>query len=101
MHPKIKDGVILSMVAALLFLPFAAAGAVSQEAFVDDQPDALKIGVDVLLVRPLGIVSTAVGSALYLISLPFCMLSGDTSTPWEKLVVEPARFTFNRPVGKF
>ena len=101
MRPVVKQRIVFSIIAALVLVPFASVDAVSQDPFVDDQPDSVKMAVDILVARPLGLASTVLGSVVYIVALPFSALGGDTRTPWEKLVVDPARFTFKRPVGKF
>ncbi len=67
----------------------------------DKQVDTAKMAADTVLVRPLGIVSTALGFGLFVISVPFAALGGNTGEAWHNLVVRPAKFTFNRPLGEF
>lgn len=64
------------------------------------RPDAVSIVADFLIARPLGLVATVVGSTFYVVAFPFAALAGDIHTPAEILVGEPARFTFNRPLGQ-
>lgn len=56
---------------------------------------------DTLIARPIGLVTTVVGSAVYVVSLPFSLLGGNEKQAREKLVKEPAAFTFARPLGEF
>ena len=56
--------------------------------------------LDAVLIRPIGLVTTVAGSAIYTISLPFSLLGGNEHEAREKLVLEPARYTFNRPLGE-
>ena len=56
---------------------------------------------DALVARPIGLVTTVVGSAVYLVSLPFSLLGGNEKQAREKLVYEPTAFTFKRPLGEF
>ena len=55
---------------------------------------------DLLLSRPGGLVATAVGAAVLVVTLPFSLLSGTTNEAAQKLVVEPADHTFRRPLGE-
>jgi hypothetical protein len=55
--------------------------------------------VDGLLVRPLGLVATVFGVAAWVVTLPFSALGGNVGEATEDLIVEPARFTFVRPLG--
>jgi hypothetical protein len=59
------------------------------------------IPVDVLVVRPLGLVATAVGTAVFVVGLLFSIPSGSVNYTAQKLIVEPFKFTFTRPVGEF
>jgi len=56
---------------------------------------------DVIVARPVGLVATVVGSAAYVVSLPFSLLGGNEKQAREKLVKEPTAFTFKRPLGEF
>jgi hypothetical protein len=56
---------------------------------------------DALLVRPLGIVAIVLGAGLFIISLPFSLLGQNVGEAGSKLVVDPATFTFVRPLGEF
>ena len=56
---------------------------------------------DVLIARPIGMATTVVGSAIYVVSLPFSLLGGNEKQAREKLVKEPTEFTFKRPLGEF
>jgi hypothetical protein len=66
-----------------------------------DQDTAGLMIADALVVRPLGIVSTVFGGALFIVSLPFSALGGNTGEAFERLVADPARFTFARELGAF
>jgi hypothetical protein len=57
--------------------------------------------VDLLLIRPLGIASTILGSVLYVVSLPLTLPTGTADVAGEKFVKEPVQFTFIRPLGQF
>ena len=57
--------------------------------------------VDALVARPIGLITTVAGSAVYAISLPFSLFGGNEENAREKLVKEPARYTFKRPLGEF
>ena len=56
---------------------------------------------DTLIARPIGLLTTVAGSAIYVVSLPFSLLGGNEEMAREKLVKEPASYTFKRPLGEF
>ncbi len=72
--------------------------AVSGPAFAGDPLD---IPVDVLIIRPVTLVGTVIGTALFIVSLPFAIPSGSVKTTAQKLVAEPFKCTFTRPLGDF
>ena len=55
---------------------------------------------DLFLVRPVSIVATVVGTACFLVGLPFSATGGNVKDSYDKLVVKPAKFTFDRPLGE-
>jgi len=62
---------------------------------------AASMVADVLIARPAGFVGTILGSAVFVLALPFAALSGNVKPVAETLVVDPFKFTFTRPVGDF
>jgi hypothetical protein len=54
---------------------------------------------DFLLLRPLGIVGTAIGTASFIVSIPFSLLGRNVGAAFKALVAKPAKFTFARPLG--
>ena len=86
------------VIATMIGMTFAGAAgaAVIGE---DQQVTAGKMAADALIVRPLGFVATVLGSVLFVVSLPFSALGGNVGEVGQRLVVDPAMFTFKRPVG--
>jgi hypothetical protein len=58
------------------------------------------MALDLALARPIGLGATVLGTVVFLVGLPFELLAGNVSDPARKLIVEPARFTFTRPLGE-
>jgi hypothetical protein len=56
---------------------------------------------DVVVVRPVSFVATVLGSVFFVVALPFAAASKSTKDTANVLVVEPAEYTFTRPVGDF
>ena len=72
----------------------------STSAFADIDEGLITIG-DLVISRPVGIVVTVLGSAVFIVSLPFALTSGSVKDTADVLVGEPFRFTFTRPLGNF
>ncbi len=100
MHKIRKQSMILLLIAAMIFIPFGTS-ALAQSKTMDNNVSAEAMTADLLVIRPLGIVATVVGSAIFIVSLPFSALGGNTKTACRKLVQDPAKFTFKRPLGDF
>lgn len=89
-------------VAALIL----ALGAAPAPTFADD-PGTISgdkgtdMLVDLLVMRPLGIVATAVGAVAFVVALPFTIPSDSVDASARELVGKPAQYTFSRPLGEF
>ncbi len=62
--------------------------------------DPVEITADVILVRPVCLAATVVGSAVWVLGLPIAALSKSVKTSGKALVVKPAQATFTRPLGE-
>ena len=91
---------IIGVIAALIIMPFATT-VQAQDYFEAREPGGGAMMYDTIVVRPVGIVATAVGSIFWLVSLPFSISGDNVDMATEKLVKEPAAYTFKRPLGEF
>jgi hypothetical protein len=90
-----KKVVIVALVVLTLIttsVPALAAGGASV---------AAAMVADVIIARPAGFVGTILGSAVFILALPFAALSRSVEPVAQTLVVDPFKFTFTRPVGDF
>jgi hypothetical protein len=69
-------------------------------AFADFDEAFLAVG-DLALARPGGLAALVIGSAAFIVALPFAATSGSIKQTADTLVVGPFNFTFTRPVGDF
>ena len=58
------------------------------------------IATDALVARPLGLAATLLGTAIFIVSLPFSLPSKSSDEAAHKLIAEPATYTFARPLGQ-
>jgi hypothetical protein len=92
---------LASLVLAATVMISASAATARGESIYDDTPSAGEMIFDLVLLRPLGLVATAIGAGVYVVALPIALMRGEgPSEPAEQLVVGPARFTFTRPLGR-
>jgi hypothetical protein len=94
-----KSAAILLMCLMMMGSAAWAAGGTSQLGYDDEA--AARMAADALVVRPIGIAATVIGGALFIVSLPFSALGGNTGEAFDYLVADPARFTFTRKLGEF
>jgi hypothetical protein len=88
------------LVVALLLAAQSASAAAQQNETLSGDP-ASDMVIDVLLVRPLGVVGTVLGVALTVVALPFTLPSGSVESSARTLILAPADYTFKRPLGEF
>ncbi len=69
--------------------------------YYDDalEPTAGEMLADTVLVRVPMFVATVVGVVTFVVTLPFSALGGNVDEAGRTLVLEPARYTFMRPLG--
>lgn len=96
------------LIIGLVMLPFAATAATNDanadevQRYADDVESGPEVmTIDLVLLRPLGLVATVCGSVIFLVSSPFSAIGGNSQEAWDKLVAEPAQYTFQRPLGHF
>lgn len=94
----VRRGVVAVVIALSLVAATPALAAVNDEA---STPSATAMAFDVAVVRPVSLVATVAGTGLFIVSLPFSLLGHNTDKAGERLVAEPAKYTFARPLGNF
>lgn len=92
-----------ALVAAALVVGSANAQSDSSSPYNDSLDNSASAGAmafDLIVVRPISLVATVLGSGLFILSLPLVLIQRDAPVAAaNKLVVEPARYTFDRPLG--
>ncbi|MDS4026880.1 MAG: hypothetical protein RKO25_07855 [Candidatus Contendobacter sp.] len=98
MYQMITKRGAASILAATLTLGAGLAGAEDQS----PQPPATAdtTAADLLIARPGGLAATVLGTAVFVVGLPFTLINGSTGQAAQKLVVDPAQYTFTRPLGQ-
>ncbi len=81
-------------VAILLVLPIE-----SQAARFEEKPGAFTMVADLLVARPIGLVMLGIGSAAWVVTLPFSLFGGNPIDSSAELVFKPAREVFVRCLG--
>jgi hypothetical protein len=107
MQRHTRSGIAAILVVCLLFpvsVAYAAtAGAMREASALEirrQEPRAETMIFDFLVLRPFGLIGTAIGTAAFIVSLPFSLPTKSADEAAQKLVVDPAKFTFARPLGQ-
>lgn len=97
MNPTIIPTRAILILAATLMFVLHPAGAEDRS-----EPDvtAGAAATDLLVARPGGVAATVLGAAIFVVGLPFTLISGSTEQAAQTLVVQPANYTFSRPLGQ-
>ena len=100
-RPRMQSGVAL-LVAMLLLCATSLVQAAEDGYYTAraENVSAESIIADGLLLRPGGLIATVVGSAVFVITLPFSIPTKSVDKAAQKLIVDPARYTFVRPLGQ-
>ena len=91
---------IILIPALVLAVGVPPALALDQEQ-ITREPTGNEILADGLIARPLALIATVIGAAAFVVILPFTIPSKSTDRAAAILVAEPARYTFQRPIGQF
>lgn len=94
MFASLKKTILVLTTLVLVALPLH-----SQAQEIDESPSAAAMVFDGLIVRPITLVATVVGTAIWVVTLPFSLLGGNAGDAAETLVLTPAEATFIRCLG--
>ncbi len=84
---------------ALMIACLMVPQALLAQSAVDDSPNEWAMVGDLFVARPIGLVLTVGGAAVWLVSLPFTLLAGHAGEAAETLIVGPGATTFMRCLG--
>jgi hypothetical protein len=91
---------IVTLLLILFLVTTVGAPALAEEYEEGSEVTAASMIGDFLVLRPLGFAATVVGTVFAVITTPFTHAAGQDELAKEKLIQEPADFTFKRPLGK-
>jgi hypothetical protein len=95
-----KKRPIAFILLCIFLLTITLSPALAQDSETDSDITAASMIGDLFVLRPLGLVATILGTAFFLVTLPITAGVGNTEVAGERLVKDPGKFTFNRPLGK-
>ncbi len=94
---SIKVSVVFVLISSLIFAPcLTSAQDLEREISKSTVGNTF---LDAVIYRPVGLIAIPVGAVLFVITIPFSAISSSVGTSFEKLVAQPAKYTFVRPLG--
>lgn len=99
MRFKQKTLIVVLISLFLVFVPCARV--MADPSMMANEIYAEGIVLDVLICRPAGMVASMLGTTFFVVSLPFALPARSIHTTAKKLVVNPFKWTFIRPLGQF
>ena len=84
---------------AFVVMVFTALPGISFAETITERPSGMEMSADLVLVRPAMLVTTILGTGVFIVSLPFSALGGNVGEAGETLVWTPFKATFLRCLG--
>jgi len=85
---------------SMTYVPGAFAASSDYSDTIEPERTGGTMMADTFLIRPFMLAGTVVGLATFIVTLPFSALGGNVGEAGNTLVVEPAKYTFVRPLGE-
>jgi hypothetical protein len=102
MQKSIRKPVSYLLAVTLLFssMAYVPGAFAASSSSIESERTGGTMMADTLLVRPFMLAGTVIGLATFIVTLPFSALGGNVGEAGNTLVVEPAKYTFIRPLGE-
>ena len=82
-------------------LHFPASATFAQEHGTISGDRSTDMALDLIVVRPIGLVASVIGTAVFVPALPLTLPSGSAGETAHEWIAAPLEYTFNRPLGNF
>ena len=98
----ITRGIVIAILLGFVGAPLMAWAQDDMDDMDDlNEPTGTDITFDLMIARPLGFASTALGASLFVVTLPFAVATGSADNTAKALVAKPYNFTFVRDLGEY
>jgi len=85
----------------VIYASVASASSDMRYGNLNGKPTSGEMLADAAMVRPGMLFTTLVTTGVFIVTLPFSALGGNVGEAGKTLVVDPAKYTFIRPLGRF
>jgi len=94
---ELKRIFLLLLTLSLVITGLCSTGWAADNTFGKNDPCAHEMAaLDILLARPIGVIAGIVGSAIFVVSLPFTIPAGGVRDAADIFIVRPFQFSFVR-----
>jgi hypothetical protein len=90
---------LMAALSIVLFLGVSAPGTAVANDSGTESGDDVSIILDLVILRPVGLVATVAGTLIFVGSLPISLPTLSVGKAFNALVVNPAKYTFVRELG--
>jgi len=90
---------IITSLSLALFLAVSLPGAVQANELGTEQGDDISVLLDLVVLRPIGLIGLVAGTVIYVAAIPFTLPTGNIKKSFRALVERPAAYTFTRELG--
>jgi hypothetical protein len=97
----VKRLIMILLVLGLLAPVSNYASAAGESKRASSKPSAAAIAADLILLRPVGLIGTLLGTCGFVVTLPVTIPLKKVDSIGQDLVIAPFHYTFERPLGKF
>lgn len=94
----LRKNIRANVLAVIVMILTALPGVVMAEA-ITERPSGAEMTADLILVRPLMLGATVLGTGIFIVSSPFSALGGNFKEAANTLVATPFKSTFMRCLG--
>ena len=95
-----KLATCIAAASLLVAAQVAVAADAQREEEKDDAPSAMAMMFDLVLVRPVSLVTCVLGTGVFILDLPLMIFQKNApAEPARRFIVDPLKYTFTRPLG--
>lgn len=97
----VKRLLVIVLLLGLIVSVDMSADAAGKARSASSKPSAAAIAADLIVLRPVGLIGTILGTCGFILSLPVTIPTKKVDSIGQDLVIAPFHYTFERPLGKF
>jgi hypothetical protein len=91
---------LITSLSLAVFLTVSLPGAALADERGTESGDDVAIILDLVILRPVGLVATVAGTVIFVCSLPISLPTGSVGKAFNALMARPASYTFWRTLGE-